>query len=661
MAKLSKEQRAVMEELYGSGMDTASIAREVTLRTNKPTTSAQVNGYRNVYYGVANGPKMVSPAAVGAPGAGAPAAGAPKVAAPKPQPAAGAQEAIPPSFAPSPRELDTFDANRAGAAIDVYYEVYRLDSPVIGYIGRIEGEFSTQILADKAGIGRYRVDKYATNGLGGGKFLGRWNEIQIAIGGPPRFIDGRPMTPFGAGASPGMRMEMPGAGYGYGGAPFYGGAAMPHPYGYGPTPVMGNPTQQFKDIFEVAQGMATRMAPAAPDPGAAAVNQSLQFAQQLMAQQGQGGNAMNGFLQLFLSQQQAQFTQQLQAERDRRQTEIAEAQKSRDAELARIREEANHRLEMERERARIEKEARDREYERGKERDREYFTQLMAINDKKMGDVADMKKDIEASAAALQQELEDKVKFHQGHYEALYNLQKDSQTAQFKLQEALLEERKKALASQNTESVIAKTLDTGLSQIGAVVNRVTTIKALKELPAAEREAVIKALGGANGNRLLDHANGNGANGNGTGNGNGHKEDPVDNLGTGDFRQEAITKILDSGFFKTLQDEWATYIEAGPEFGPEPFVVLFMQWVQKSPNMAMFATYMIPRPWKAIHELMAPKLSAGNAAIFAKPGASVFYETFRTLLRDNMKVSAMMAKRVLAAQAQQQQAPQGSPV
>lgn len=644
MGKLHGDQRDAIRELVDAGMSNHDIAREVTQRTGRPTTAPQVNGYRNVLTGVANGPKDPAAAASVHRGFETPAAN--KTPSPGASAGAGASED---GFTSMAGGLDEFAATQDPAT--VWYDVYR-DEPANGYVGRM-AVFTIQLLAEKFGQGLYRVDKFYN-----GRLIGRRDKLRISVGGPPKFEDGRLAAPHMAAQG---RPYLEPSPYGYNPYNPYGYQQQ----GYGPTPVQQqDPTQQFRNIAAVANDMAARMMPPAnaADQGTGAFRESLAFANQVMANQNQQGGGSNSFIQTFLATQQTQFTQQLQAEREKRDTERAAEKEARIAETARLKQEAADRLELERERARIAEEGRTKEYERQKERDREYYTNLMAIHTKKAEDVAEMKDGIAGQIAALQTELEDKARIAKEHYDGLYQLQKQGLADQKAMQDELFNERKKALESQRTDGLLARTIDNGLNRLGTSFDRVATLRAVKELPAGERTVLLNALAGLNGNGN-GHAlgNGNGSNGNGSTNGNGHKEDAVVDSpgGGGDFRQAAIDKVLSSDFFKTLQDEWATYIDAGPDFGPEPFVVMFMQWVQKSPNMATFAAYMIPRPWKVIHDLMRPKLSVRAAETFAKPDAEKFYEMFRRLLNANLKVVAQMALRM--QQAQQQPAPSTSPV
>lgn len=620
MPKLSQEQRTLIEQGIDVKLPSPTIAEQVTRQTGKATSSQQVNGYRNVYLGYANGrhPKVAAGQPPPAPGQKPPAAGAP------PPPANPAEAGW-----TAPAGKQTADPFFSGpTVIRTYYAIYRKD-PAHGYIGRIEGvtdaPFNEEDFSKLVGDGLYDVHRYSNDRWSGSK-----TDLRITKGIPPKFLDGRVAAP-----TQGNR------------------AWLENPYqqqGAGGWPPPADPTNQFRNIFDVAKGMCQTMIPA-QDPAAGhnmAVSESLKFASAVINQREAGagaGGGMSQFFQTFLAENAA----------DRRATVAARVEERKDAEarhardMDRMRDEAKLREDAAQKdfdrRRQIDKDEEDRR----RERDKEFWGQIHKIDEKRAEQVTELKASIDGQATAMQAELDQKVEVARQHYDDLYTIRREGIDREKVLTDEIHTIRKLNLETKSSEGALAHAVEKGIDRLGSTIDRIGTLKAVKELPPEERQTVLKLLNNSNGN---GNGNGNGHNGNGH-NGNGHADnnpaggDVANDAGPGDFRKDAVDKVLGSPFFTTLQDEWATYIEAGAEFGPEPFVAMFVQWTQKSPNMMVFAGFMIPRGWEKIFDIMKPKLSAKNLKVFESPGAKPFYETFRRLLYANIKVLANYAAKKVA--------------
>ena len=106
-------------------------------------------------------------------------------------------------------------------------------------------------------------------------------------------------------------------------------------------------------------------------------------------------------------------------------------------------------------------------------------------------------------------------------------------------------------------------------------------------------------------------------------------------------------MLKSDFFNSLQEEWGVHIESGR--GAAMFTVTFLQWMNKSLNMVMFATYMVPRPWNVMVETMRPHLDSKVLKIFQTKEAETFYSEFVNNINQNMKLQAGYAAQMLSGQ------------
>lgn len=649
--KLTEEAKDIIGRGIGANLPLETIQAQVLEQTGKNYTKKQIHGYKNILTGIANGPKVtlggvapITPAGIVLQTSAPPPPGTPPPLT-KPNPAPPYAETFPQAPAASalpPEELPPVQTHN----VRVEYDVYRKD-PSHGYIGRIQASHAepmgAKLIGEKLGDGLYDIYKYV-NGQRGGH---PWMDVRVSGHGAPRYLNGQ--TAMG---SPYHRLSFDGQ---YGQQNFQG-QGQGQPWGPG-NPNLQDPTTQFHNIYNVADKMAERMGGRnGGNEAAAAVNSSLGFANNFLQQQQQQAATAGAGNKEFLQQWMVMQDRKGEEEGRRRAQEKQDREQAWEKERTRTQEDFDRRETAREQEYKRQKDRDEAEATRRKDQDREFFSQIRTMEKERADNltastkeaetarterVNEIKDDLKNQGEAVKAELKDQVETIQSFYEGQHKAKSELLQETKRHNEQIFELQKKNLEDKQTDGVIARTVSGALEKVSSGFERAMTMKTINELPEGERGKLLMALNHLqpNGNGA---ANGNGAPANESHNGTEQGGiDVAEQLG-----QASIDKVLKSDFFQSLQEEWAVDVEGG--MGPYMFVGTFMQYMKQSPSMFFFGKWLVPRPWTTTIEVMRPHLKTAVRKVFETKEAGTFYEEFRILLNDNVRLSMQQASEVIRA-------------
>lgn len=147
-------------------------------------------------------------------------------------------------------------------------------------------------------------------------------------------------------------------------------------------------------------------------------------------------------------------------------------------------------------------------------------------------------------------------------------------------------------------------------------------------------------------------------------GNGHGSAPAEAQAGQKAAEEKMDEIvqgmLKRPFFQGVIKEWALHV--AEEIDATTFANMYIEWMRDPSDddgrkaCAAFATYMRPRKWPVMYKVLKPHIPQEYAAVFETPAADDFYESFRTMVVEQIKE---YWEQFLAARQAQQQARRAS--
>jgi hypothetical protein len=123
-------------------------------------------------------------------------------------------------------------------------------------------------------------------------------------------------------------------------------------------------------------------------------------------------------------------------------------------------------------------------------------------------------------------------------------------------------------------------------------------------------------------------------------GNGQAAVPAGEVQGEVSMESMIREMVDQKFFKEVIQEWSVHVRTGQD--GTTFLNMYREWMC-DPNdhegrkaTTMFANFIGPRPWAEFYAIIKDKLDPKIQKIFDTPNAERFYETFRTLITEQIR-------------------------
>ena len=105
-------------------------------------------------------------------------------------------------------------------------------------------------------------------------------------------------------------------------------------------------------------------------------------------------------------------------------------------------------------------------------------------------------------------------------------------------------------------------------------------------------------------------------------------------------REIVRDMVEKPFFKQVLEEWALHVKTKQD--GTTFLNMYREWMCDPDDhdgrkaTTMFANFIAPREWEDFYDVIKDKLDKKTVAIFETDHAKVFYETFRSLLVEQIR-------------------------
>lgn len=539
-------------------------------------------------------------------------------------------------------------------ALATRYVIYR-DEPADGLVGEESGPFNESVLGRKYGRGLYKIQRFKP-----GIPTPLTTTVRISESyGDPRFPRRETASPSGA-----QR-------------PNYSRWGRPWARAQESQEEEGRPLER-PTLYDYSRHAGS------PDAAAEAIKAMGQMnLKTLELNDSARRTGPDAFLAKFLSEQQEvqrkQFDEQRRADDERRREEDARhdrRQKEADAEHRRRQEEEVARHQRDLERIRAESEARAREAEIASKRLMEIEQQKLKVVEQQNQAREEALKDelkrnrehMKEQQAELKLQLKDmqqmtsaQIQENQERIEKELQREREQLDREHKLKEKALEKERELenkvldikstqIEAQGTNEIVG-VVNNLINKFSASLNQVLELKKLEAAATPETQAAIVMKG-------REHAAAEAAQTPGAAQAakpapaapaSGQQESqpnraaaqPPSNGNSQEINmKEMVRDLVGKSPFKDVIEEWALHVKTKQD--GTTFLNMYREWMC-DPNdhegrkaTTMFANFIAPREWEDFYDVIKDKLDKKVQDIFNTPHAKTFYETFRSLLVEQIR-------------------------
>ncbi len=391
-------------------------------------------------------------------------------------------------------------------------------------------------------------------------------------------------------------------------------------------------------------------------------------------------NGPDAYMAKFLSEQQEaaqkRYEEQRRADEDRRKDDDLRwerRQKEADQEHRRRQEEETQRHARELEKIRVEAEARTKEAELSARRLMELEGQKLKVVEEQnraredalkeelkrnreqvkeqqvelKQQLKEMQQDTAMQIQSSQERLEKELQREREQLEREHKLKEKALDKERELEGKVLEIKSSQIEAQGTNEIVG-VVNNLINKFSGSLNQVLELKKIEAAATPETQAAIVMKGQQNAATEAQAAAGAtpaqraaAANAAAT---------PQDQTKTAAAPQngkpqeinmrELVRDMVDKPFFKQVIEEWSLHVKT--KQNGTTFVNMYREWMC-DPNdhdgrkaTTMFAAFIEPREWEDFYDVIKDKLDKKVQTIFETPHAKVFYETFRSLITEQIR-------------------------
>lgn len=390
-------------------------------------------------------------------------------------------------------------------------------------------------------------------------------------------------------------------------------------------------------------------------------------------------NGPDAYMAKFLSEQQEatrkQHEEQRRADEDRRKDDDLRwerRQKDADQEHRRRQEEEQQRHTRELEKIRVEAEARTKEAELSAKRLMELEGQKLKVVEEQnrareealkdelkrnreqlkeqqielKAQLKEMQQDTALQIQGAQERLEKELQREREQLEREHKLKEKALDKEKELEGKVLEIKASQIESQGTNEIVG-VVNNLINKFSGSLNQVLELKKIEAAATPETQAAIVMKGQQNAATEAQAAAGAQGSPKPAA---GQQQPPQDQTKTAAVPQngkpqeinmrELVRDMVDKPFFKQVIEEWSLHVKT--KQNGTTFVNMYREWMC-DPNdhdgrkaTTMFAAFIEPREWEDFYDVIKDKLDKKVQAIFDTPHAKVFYETFRSLITEQIR-------------------------
>jgi hypothetical protein len=244
--------------------------------------------------------------------------------------------------------------------------------------------------------------------------------------------------------------------------------------------------------------------------------------------------------------------------------------------------------------------------------------------------LAEVKEKTEEQIAQTQESVKEELSREKSQIDREFDLRKSSLEKEQQLNEKILEIRGEQLQQQGGNEVF-NTINTLIKEFSKGLEKVVELKKVQS-SSPEAQVAMVAAGAtqqaSEGNVRVET-----------------EEKPPQEArqeqGGNVNMEKLIQDMMDEPFFKEVMKEWALHVQE--EADPTTFANMYIEWMrdperhQARQACSMFANVMKVRNWKRMLAILEPKLSAEVMVQFRKPYATDFYDGFKTMVLEQIRV------------------------